>query len=72
MSEREPPIVPSAGRPEAAARRCAYCGTVIDTSDWHPITKRRKADGSLALYYFDSEHCLEAWHHDRDESVPID
>lgn len=55
---------------QSAAKRCEYCGSAIDTSDWYPVTKGRADDGSLTFYYFDSTECQEAWLDERDEQLP--
>lgn len=41
--------------------RCAHCGQSVDTSNWHPVAKRRDDDGSLRFFSFCSEACQDAW-----------
>ena len=48
----------SGGTPETT---CEYCGTVIETSEWYPVTKERDDDGELQFYSFCSERCQVAW-----------
>ena len=52
---------PSTDRAATASKRCEYCESAIDTSDWYPVTKERDSDGSLQLYPFCSEDCQGAW-----------
>lgn len=48
-------------------KTCVYCGAVIDTNDWYPVTKRRDSDGSLQFYAFCSEDCQAAWLDEREK-----
>lgn len=61
MSEDEPGPVSSTDQRDSAITLCEHCETVIDTSDWYPVTKERDSDGSLQFYSFCSEDCQEAW-----------
>lgn len=60
-THREPPHASPNDESPTAGRRCDHCGAAIETGDWHPVTKRRNPDGSLAFFYFDSEACQDAW-----------
>ena len=46
------------GTPETT---CEYCGAVIETSEWYPVTTERDEDGELQFYSFCSERCQVAW-----------
>ncbi|WP_458209794.1 DUF7576 family protein [Haladaptatus sp. NG-SE-30] len=59
--DRETPPSASNNQRDTLGKTCDHCGTSIDTSDWHPITKDREADGSIQIHHFCSEDCENAW-----------
>lgn len=59
--DRETPASPPNTQPDTPDKTCEYCGAVIDTSDWYPVTKERDSDGSLQFSFFCSEDCQDAW-----------
>lgn len=65
--DREIPASTSNDHNDTPDKICESCGTVIDTSDWYPVTNERGADGSLQLYHFCSEDCQDAWLDERPE-----
>lgn len=48
------------GRTDDDEERCAYCGTVIDVTDWHPLLSRVE-NGEVHLYPFCNVDCRDAW-----------
>ena len=40
--------------------RCAYCGSAIDVTSWHPLLSRTE-DGEVSLYPFCDVNCRDAW-----------
>lgn len=63
--ERKTQDTPSRDQRDASGKICEYCGAMIDTSDWYPVTKERDSDESLQIYSFCSEDCQEAWSEER-------
>lgn len=59
--DKGPPASPPNTQRDTPGKTCAYCGAVIDTSDWYPVTKEQDSDGSLQFYSFCSERCQDAW-----------
>lgn len=63
MEECEPET--AGERPDAQhgtpRKHCTSCDTVIETTDWYPVTKERDEDGTLQFYPFCSEACRDAW-----------
>lgn len=41
--------------------RCAYCGDVIDTRQWHPLGIGTDEDGEQRFYKFCSRACKREW-----------
>jgi len=46
--------------------RCERCGTVIDTSEWHPVAVSERGD-DLQVLAFCSTRCQDRW--ERDEGA---
>lgn len=65
--DEEEPASRTSDRRDAPDDVCEYCGTPVDTSNWHPVAKERDPAGSIHLYPFCSEDCRDAWLTDRPE-----
>ena len=65
--DRESSAASSNDERGSSDKRCAYCGTPIDTGDWYPVTKERDGDGSLEFYSFCSEECQDDWRDEREQ-----
>lgn len=44
-----------------AARRCATCGSRIDTTEWHPLATRVDDAGEFHVHAFCDAACRDAW-----------
>lgn len=55
----------SSGQTDDDQRRCEYCGAVIDTSEWYPVSQVEDSDGTLNFYSFCDEECQDSWHDDQ-------
>lgn len=49
------------GTSAGAARRCAACGSRIDTTEWHPIATRVDESGGFHVHAFCDADCRDAW-----------
>lgn len=45
-------------------KSCAYCGSQIDTSEWHPLVTRADDDETFRVFAFCDEGCREEWNDD--------
>ena len=51
------------GKTDHDEERCAWCGSPIDVTDWHPLLSRIEND-EVNLYPFCGIDCRDAWLND--------
>lgn len=63
MAEENPSAEHRGGPDDAGAdaTRCAACGAVIDSTEWHPAATQFDDDGEFHLLAFCSSECRSAW-----------
>ncbi|WP_224450312.1 DUF7576 family protein [Haloprofundus salilacus] len=49
----------------APKKRCEYCGSPIETSEWYPVATVRDSNGELQIYSLCSDECRAAWNAER-------